>query len=82
MKDRKLIEVLRAHGIAKVRSASDSGGNIVYVLEGRLPEFPFRSRLISYTLVVNAEDHFVKPEEIDALLHHFWQGQVDLPDLN
>ena len=79
MKILDLIEALKRYGI-EVQSIGNVGGSIVYTLKGRLPEFPFRSRHTSYDLVAAGKDDFIGLDQIEALLLHFWQGQVVLGD--
>ena len=78
MKLRDLLKALERYDI-RVRSVfrcPDRG--VVYTLEGRLPEFPFRSRLTSYNLVAAGEDDFIERDRINVLLLYFWQGQSEL----
>ena len=78
MKLRDLLKALERYDI-RVRSVfrrPDRG--VVYTLEGRLPEFPFRSRLTSYDLAAAGENDFIERDRIDALLRHFYQGQAEL----
>ena len=76
----ELITALSRLGIAELRDnrAAPDGE---YRLEGRLPEYPFGGRLTAYNLRVNRQDGFVGTDEIEALLRHFWQGQVELSEL-
>ena len=78
MKLRDLLKALEQYDI-RVRSVfrrPDRG--VVYTLEGRLPEFPFRSRLTSYNLAAAGENDFIGRDRINALLLYFCQGQSEL----
>ena len=78
MKLRDLLKALERYGI-RVRSVVRyPDRSVVYTLEGRLPEFPHRSRLILYDLAAAGENDFIGRDRINALLLYFCQGQSEL----
>lgn len=78
MKPYDLCRALEPYGIKLRSSIRRSDGKFVRTFEGTLPEFPFRSRLESYDLIVAGEGDFIERDKIEALLLHFYQGQAEL----
>ena len=62
--------------VAEERKLSD--GTIVYILGTHVSFFPLAPRHIWYALVCEPGKDRIEAEEIEALLRHFWHGEIDI----
>jgi hypothetical protein len=66
---------------AKVKVAETrtlENGTQVKILVGTLPIFPHGERPTWYPLVILRDQETIDMREVEAILRHFWNGQISL----
>ncbi len=61
--------------VAETRTLAD--GTQVRILVGTLPPFPNSGRATWYPLVLRPKQQNVDRREVEAILRHFWNAQLD-----
>lgn len=73
----KLLARLKNEASVVVGEKRERDGTITYILESHVSFFPMGPRHLWYALVVEPGQQRVEQEEINAILRHFWHGEID-----